>query len=618
MKNRKLLLSVTVPFLLLLAACNKTPATTVTPTTAPVTATPVPTVAPATATPIPTIVPATATPTPTPIDENNEDTPLVPIFSRAGGFYDESFLLTLSSEEGTKIYFTTDGTDPRTSRNSRVYTQGIAIYDNTSQPNIYSRVKEISLNEYYPPDFKVDKGINVRAVVKDADGTYGPVITNSYFVGKTADYYSDLRVISLVTDADYLFDHETGAYMVGSRYYEWKESDDYVAYDPGDVQNVTNYNFDGRESEFPVTIQVIENGTAVYSSDVGARISGNWSRAAFQKSIRLYARKEYGDGKMRYAFFDDMTNVEGELIDKFDKVTLWNGGNDNHILHFRDAFIQDLAERAGTAVDIMHSEGYILFINGEFWGFYLLREKPEDYYIKSHYGIDDAQVTVIKNGELESGTDEAYGDYWAFCDWVINSDMTKEENYQKFCEQMDVNSFADYMAIETYVGNTDWAYGYLNNWMVWRSELVDSSLEKADKKWRFILYDLDLSSGLYGSHDTSYSYDSLGHIDVPWNDFNYAAMLKSLIKNKTFRNTFFNRYTSIIDNCFAIKNVEALLEEYTAAYKEVTQATDHRFGRSWAADSYDSEVENLLNFFRNRPKYAKKYLDVFCGRITRN
>lgn len=614
MINRKLLLTVTVPFLLLLAACNKTPANNIAPTTAPVDITPVQT------TPVESM-PTTA-PTVTPQEEPSGDTvktdELIPAFSHTGGFYDESFLLTLSSKEGTKIYFTTDGTDPRTSRSSRIYTQGISIYDNTNQPNIYSRVKEISLNEYYPPDFKVDKGINIRAVVQTADGSFGPVVTNSYFVGKTASYYTDLRVISLVTDADYLFDHKTGAYMVGSRYYEWKESDDFVWYDPSDVQNVTNYNFSGRESEFPVTIQVIENGTAVYTSDVGARISGNWSRAAFQKSIRLYARKEYGDGKMRYAFFDDMTNVEGELIDKFDKVTLWNGGNDNHILHFRDAFIQDLAERAGTAVDIMHSEGYILFINGEFWGFYLLREKPEDYYIKSHYGIDDAQVTLIKNGELESGTDEAYGDYWAFCDWVINSDMTKEENYQKFCEQMDVNSFADYMAIETYVGNTDWAYGYLNNWMVWRSEIVDSSLEKADKKWRFILYDLDLSSGLYGSHDTSYSYDSLGHIDVPWNDFNYAAMLKSLIKNKTFRNTFFNRYTSIIDNCFAIDKVEALLEEYTTAYKEATQATDHRFGRSWAANSYDDDVENLRDFFRNRPKYAKKYLDVFCGRITSN
>lgn len=600
MKNRKLLLSVTVPFLLLLAACNKTPATTVAPTTAPVTATPIPTTVP-------------ATPTPTPIEENNEDTPLVPVFSKAGGFYDESFLLTLSSEEGTKIFFTTDGTDPRTSCNARVYTQGITIYDNTNEPNVYSQIKDISLNKYYPPNYQIDKGINVRAVVQAADGTFGPIVTNSYFIGKTASYYTDLRVISLVTDADYLFDEDNGAYMVGARYYDWKNSPDYVPYDPSDVQNVTNYNFDGRESEFPVTIQVIENGSAVYTTDAGARISGNWSRSAFQKSLRLYARKEYGDSKLKYAFFEDLTDEQGKIVKKYDKVTLRNGGND-HILHFRDAFIQDLAK--DTSCDIMNSQPYILFINGEFWGFYLLREKPEDYYIKSHYGIDDAQVTVIKNGGLESGTDEAYGDYWAFCDWAIKSDMTKDSNYKKFCEQMDVLSFIDYMAIETYGGNTDWAYGYLNNWMVWRSEIVDPALEKADKKWRFILYDLDISAGLYGNNDTSHTYNSLGSIDVPWNDFNYAAMLKNLCNNKEFLETFYNRYMYIIEDCFAIEKVDALLNKYTAAYKEATQATHHRFGNGWAADSYDKEAEGLLYFFIYRPKYAKMHLDEFCGKVN--
>ena len=62
--------------------------------------------------------------------------------------------------------------------------------------------------------------------------------------------------------------------MVGSKYYEWKKSDEYVEYNGGDVKNITNYNTDGRESEFPVAIQVFENGEAVYSSDVVAMIAG--------------------------------------------------------------------------------------------------------------------------------------------------------------------------------------------------------------------------------------------------------------------------------------------------------------------------------------------------------
>lgn len=562
----------------------------------------------------PTIVPTkapTATPVPEPEEAEQDKELPVPYFSKQGGFYDNYFMLTLTSDTDTEIYYTIDGSDPRTSKTAYLYTQEIEIYNNTDEPNILSAITDISLNTYYPPKSNIEKGKHIRAAVKTADGTFGPVVTHSYFIGKNASYYNDLRVISMVTDKNYLFHKDTGAYMVGSRYYEWRKSSDYVKYDKSDVQNKTNYNFDGRESEFPVTIQVFENGNAVYSADVGARISGNWSRSAFQKSFRFYARKEYGESKLNYPFFPGLIGEDGKEIKKYDKITLRNGGND-HILHFRDAFIQDLAGECG--IDIMASEPYILFINGEFWGFYLLREKPEDYYIKSHYGIDETDVTVIKNGGLESGTEESLEEYRNFCDWASSADMTKVENYKKFCAQMDVQSFMDYISIETYVNNTDWAFGYLNNWIVWRSETVNPELERADNKWRFILYDLDISSGLYGSHDTAATYDSLSKIDAPWNDFNFPAMLNNLCKNEEFSEAFYNNYLSIIEECFAFEKVEALLKEYTTAYKAATQDTHRRFGNSWAADSYDKEAKGLLNFFKDRPKYAKQYLNIFCGK----
>lgn len=582
---------------------------TATPTTTP-TATPTPTNTPTpepTATPAPTNTPTptpepTATPTPTPM-------PTVQ-FSKEGGFYSKSFHLTLSSEAGTELYYTIDGTDPRTSNTAIRYTKEIWIYDNTDEANVYSAITDIALGGYQPPQFNVDKGIFIRAVVKTADGEYGAVTTNSYFITKTASYYSDFRVISMVTDSDYLFHPDTGAYMIGSGYYKWANSSEYVAYNPGDTQNPTNYNKDGKESEFPVNIQVFENGNAVYSADVGARIAGNWTRSGAQKSLRLYARKDYGTSKMKYAFFDNLTDSAGDIIKKYDKVTLWCGGND-HILHFRDAFIQELAE--GLALDYMASEPYILFINGEFWGFYLLREKPEDYYIQSHYGIDDKEVIVIKNSGLDSGTDEDYSACVNFFRWAVSADMTDAANYNKFCEQMDVQSFMDYMTVETYVNNNDWANGYLNNWMMWRSRTVNPDIAKADGKWRFILYDLDMSSGLYGSEQTSYRYDSINNLSVGGNTFDLPALLQNLCKNKDFCQMFYDNYIRIVDTCFNPQKASKLLNTYTATYGEATRKSLSRFGADWAANSYDNEAAGLLEFFTQRPKYAKRYLDTYCN-----
>ena len=265
----------------------------------------------------------------------------------------------------------------------------------------------------------------------------------------------------------------------------------------------------------------------------------------------------------------------------------------------------------------MASEPYILFINGEFWGFYLLREKPEDYYIQSHYGIKDNDVIVIKNSGLDSGTDEDYSACVDFFRWAVSADMTNEANYNKFCEQMDVQSFMDYMTVETYVNNNDWANGYSNNWMMWRSRTVNPDIAKADGKWRFILYDLDMSAGLYGSEQTSYQYDSINNLSVGYNNFDLPELLKNLCRNEGFRQKFYDNYLHIVDTCFDPQKVNRLLDTYTSTYGEATKKSLSRFGLDWAANGYDNEAAGLRDFFAQRPKYAKSYLDTYCNTITK-
>ena len=556
---------------------------------------------------------ATATPEPSVTDApEHESTPMqVPQFSAEGGFYKDAFSLTLSCTPGETIYYTMDGSDPRTSDTATVYEKEISLYNNTEEPNVYSALTDINLSDYQPPKDPVDKGMVVRAVVKTADGTYGSVVTNSYFIGKTASYYSDFKVISMVTDSDYLFDHDTGAYMVGSKYFEWLNSDEYESLDAGDVKNVTNYNTKGRETEFPVSIQVFENGTAVYSTDVGARISGNWSRSHAQKSFRLYARKEYGDGKMRYAFFDELTDVNGTSIEEFDKVTIRNGGNDYQELHFRDALIHDLTE--DLAFDVMASEPCILFIDGEFWGFYMIREKTDGDYIESHYGIDKNDVAIIKNSDIEEGTEEDLEEFREFCIWATSADMTIEENYTKLCNAMDIQSLMDYVTVETYINNNDWANGCSNNWQVWHTRTVNPDIPKADGKWRFILYDTEFSTGLYGSEQTQLDYDLLNRMSVGDEDFDIPGILRNLCNNETFRQTFYDNYLHIMETCFDPDVVSKKIDAYAAAYGEAAKATWFRFGLDWAAWSYEGEVEQFKEYFNRRPFFAERYLNNFCG-----
>ena len=519
-------------------------------------------------------------------------------------------MLTITAGTGQEIYYTMDGGDPTTADSAMLYTEPIRIYDNIYKPNRLSAIKDISLDGYYPPKTLIDKGTIIRAAIKSADGSFGEVVTNSYFVGKDESYYNEMQVVSMVTEENNLFHPDTGFYVVGSGYYEWLESDEYQHYEKGDPKNPTNYNKDGKKSEFPVSVQVFQQGEMVYSANVGARLSGNWSRSAAQKSFRLYAREEYGTKKMKYAFFPKLTDAEGKLIESHKKVTLRNSGNDNGTLHFRDAFFQDLTK--DLAPDYMAFEPCILFINGEFWGFYFFREKPDDDYINARYSIDKDDVALLKNGEVESGEDSDLEEFSDFCAWAKAVDMSQPGNYERFCDIMDLQSFMDYVTVETYINNADWINGYVNNWQVWHTRTVDESRPKADGKWRFIFYDMDYSGGLYYSENTGYAWDSLNNNRADGSVYDFMAILDNLMTNTEFAKAFEENYLRIMETCFAPDVVDAVLDRYVDSYKEVTQDTFYRFGLDWAADGYDDNVAHLREFFHERPAYAKQYLEAFC------
>lgn len=553
--------------------------------------------------------------TPTPGSSNDGGTNLdevidAPVFSVPGGFYDKGFNLSVTDASGNKIVYTLDGSDPRTSDTAMEYTGEITIYNNTSDPNVWSAVEDITLQDYSVPSYKVDKGIIVKAVSVSDTGTYSPVVTNGYYIGKTAAYYGDMKVVSLSTDGSYLFDEAAGNYMVGSGYYEWLKTNAPLS-DALSTANPTNYNNNTRETEFPVNVQVYEDGTLAYTENVGARITGNWSAGYPQKSIRLYARSEYGASKMNYAFIDGLMGADGTVIDEYDKITLRNGGTCNALLRFRDLCLQELCE--DRAVDVQNGEQCIVFINGEFWGMYFMRERLEAEYIESHYGIDKNNVTMVKNGTLEEGDEATALAFDEFLRWAGTADMTDPANYQKVCDTIDIQNFMDYVTIETYINNVDWATDYLNNWQMWRATVPDETINGADGKWRFMLYDLDFAADYFENGSTLAGSDSLNNLYMGENDYNFVPMFYNLLNNETFREAFYDTYIEIIETTFAPSTVAAKVDEFVSETEAAERATNTRFDYEWGNQQYSSEVQQLKDYFVNRPKYARLYLDMLYG-----
>lgn len=100
------------------------------------------------------------------------------------------------------------------------------------------------------------------------------------------------------------------------------------------------------------------------------------------------------------------------------------------------------------------------------------------------------------------------------------------------------------------------------------------------RKWN-----MDSSSGLYGSKETAYYYDSLNRNYVEWDEYNLLGILKSLCRNEEFCRKFYDNYIRIVDTCFALQKEYKLPDSYTGTYEEATKATLKLFwgtiGGSW-------------------------------------
>ena len=308
-------------------------------------------------------------------------------------FYEDTVFIEIESDKPCQIYYTRDGSDPDKSK--ELYSDKIELTAGT-ETKLYC----IKAKGYYE------------------DGTETDTITHSYFVGKEVHSRFDTLVFSIISDPYNLYDYEYGILIEG------KLRDDYIKENPHAIiqpPDPANYNMRGRESERKIYLEVLEpDGTAVISQKAGVRVYGGWSRANLQKSLKLYARKEYDpvNNKFRYEFFPHKRGGSGDgtIIDSFKRLVLRNCGNDNGFAFIRDELFQTLAGQAGYK-DYQAVRPAAVFINGEYRGHLWLHEVYCDEYFKENYGDFEGTFEILEGGENYKEEDEDGANSYAITDY---------------------------------------------------------------------------------------------------------------------------------------------------------------------------------------------------------
>ena len=510
--------------------------------------------------------------TPTPGKANNlgfSGYAETPSFSKSSGLYSSSVILEINVPANTQVRYTTDGSIP-TLENSVLYTGPMQL----------------------------DTTIVIRARAFKTDGdtaAYRPseTITASFII----QTYFTLPVISLVCDPDELWNEETGMFVAGPNIDKSK----------GIPYKNTIYRQYGKIARSGY-IEMFEQGTegeAVFSQGMKFALAGDYSLDMPQKSIKVRAQASSGSKYFEAAIFEDrpFTYYKG--------FTLRNSGNDCVWTRFADGFQSKLIDLLDTNIAHQAWKPVIVYINGQYYGHYNLRERKDRFMIAQWEGLDMEQadqITILKaSGSVEQGSNYEWKQMIAKIKTL--SPGTNEEDLQYILDNVDVDSYFDYLAIEMFFGNSD-----IGNTMFYK-------LPGEGQKWKWLLYDFDY--GMFkSSFDSPKSYTKAKGMGDKLID---NTIFLKLLENKEYKRKFLERLAYVYNTltvevmqdmvtyCYNILEPEMSLHfDYWAPQNDKTINSDSPLTRDGALRYWNTRVSRLRDTVNRRHYYLWGYIkDAF-------
>ena len=479
----------------------------------------------------------------------------LPSFSHIGGLYMESLSVSIMVPEGAEVRFTRDGSIP-TIANGEVYTTPIQVDDTTV--------------------------LRARAFVGGLQPS--SPITASYIL-KT---YFSLPVVSLVADPFELWNGQTGMLAAG-------DGIDLLSYDRIPFEDPTPvYRLHGKEQR-PGYAEMFnsDTGEVLFSQGMTFGLIGQYSLDMPQKSFKVTARAKYGSKYFSAALFEDRP------YDQYKSFVLRVSGNDAVWTRMVDGVQSRLVDRLDTNVIHQAWNPVIVYLNGQYWGHYNMRERVSRYFVAQHEGIplEEADNMTI----LEANSRSYWGSNVEYRDLVSKAKTltpgTSEEDLKYLTDRIDVDNYFDYMILEAFFANSD--TGNIRYYKL------------PGGKWRWILFDLD-----YGLFDSNFNGIRI-ILDPRGTGVNRAidnTLIRKLLENAGMKDKFLRRFGEIfrqlttevmlaqIDECYNLLAPEMMMHfERWASFNLKSISSDQPQTMDGSMRYWNIRVDRLRNVVKKRP-----------------
>ena len=475
----------------------------------------------------------------------------MPALSLPGGYVDAGTTVTIAVPEGCTVYYTTNGKEP--SPRSTPYTDGQII--------------------------TIGKTTVLRAIATKPGCLPSQFISETYFVAEL----HDIPIISLAADPYELFDWNAGLLVDGPN----------MSAEP--PHHGANY---WSMRERVVHIEYYVEGAKAVEFEAGMLVFGQYARKEPQKGLRLSLREKYGANEVTYPFFEDP--VWPHVT--FGSLLLRPGGQDWSRAKLRDELVPTIV-RGQMDIDFMDAAPCALYINGEYWGLYYIKEKLNADYIHRRYGYEYGNFDLIKAQGMYESIPAQYGTidaYKKLNDFVSANDLSVKENYDKFCEMADVQSLINFWVVETFFVNPD-----TGNIRCYKS-YDDGS------KWRWMIYDFDWAM-TKSTWQSNLIEEYL--LQPPGHGANHGfsnLMMRKLLRNDEFRDLFISTYCHHLNSTFNPKRTIPIMERMADRIKSEIPRQYRRWNEP-SVETWENQMAFIRQFLTEKPDMAISQLKASFG-----
>lgn len=319
----------------------------------------------------------------------------------------------------------------------------------------------------------------------------------------------------------------------------------------------------------------LQRGDAVIP--VGVAIAGSGSRSLPKRNFKLIVRDRF----------------EGEVPVRLPDGTGWKNvflradGTPNSFL--RNTFMEEVARRSGSHVDVQRGFPFPLYLNGEYHGLYRAMPAKGNEWIRSLNAGGRVEIIEGPGMRVVRGNDKHY--------LHMLEALSSERSLDTLDRTVDLGNLIELACYDLWTGRAD----HDLNVRCWRPD-------DPDGRWRWLMYDMDQWAP--AEDNTVNRMCGAGVSEAPY--------LPQLLADSATRDRLLARMSALAATTLSPDRATAVADSLYARYRDAMLMDHLRWKDEMASPSPDAAIKDLLEHIEHRNPYLLEQLARYTGHSLRN